>query len=86
MPAFIILDDTILYDTSKDQADEMPLHYDMHPRVNKYHINGGLSMVSHEVVNGHDHKMEKDHHGRTRVYSSNEHHLINHESIEIKKG
>ena len=61
MPIFII-EDTNLYVGSKNQDDEMPLHHGMHPRVNKRHINGGLSMVSHEVVNDHGRKMTSQGH------------------------
>jgi hypothetical protein len=63
MPAFIIFKD-ILYVSTNDQADEMPLHHGMHPRVNKRHTNGGLSMASHEVMKDHGRKMTSQSHWR----------------------
>jgi hypothetical protein len=64
MPVFIIFEDTNPYAGSKNQDDEMPLHHGMHPRVNKHHINGGLSMASHEVVNDNGCKMTSQGHWR----------------------
>jgi len=63
-PIFIIFEDTNLYVSSKDQVDEMPLHHGMHPRVNKHHINGGLLVVPHEVVNNHGCQMASQGHWR----------------------
>jgi hypothetical protein len=37
MPPFMIFEKTSLHVGNKKQDDEMPLHYGMHPRINKCH-------------------------------------------------
>ena len=49
--------DTDSHVDNKNQDNKIPLHHGVQSRVNKMSsISGGLSMVSHEIMNNHGHK------------------------------